>query len=66
MKRAKRLLLTYLVTNQFIRGIYFAKYYGSGGGERNGCWGEKMKTEGEGKKNEKKAKRGKGKRRKRA
>ena len=30
------------------RGIYFAKYYSGGGGD--GCWGEKMKTEGVGKK----------------
>ena len=38
------------------RGIYFAKYYGGGGGERMAA----------GEKNEKEGKRGKGKRRKRA
>ena len=48
------------------RGIYFAKYYGGGGGGKYGCWGKKMKTEDVGKKNEKEGKRGKGKRRKTA
>ena len=48
------------------KGIYFAKYYGGGGrGDKNGCFGKKMKTGGVGKKI-KKRKRGKGKRRKTA
>ena len=37
-----------------------------GGGEKNGCWEKKMKTEGVGEKIEKEGKRGKGKRRKKA
>ena len=42
----------------YLRGIYFSKYYGQGGGEM--VPGKKMKTETEGKRgNEKKGKKGK-------
>ena len=44
------------ISKKEVRGIYFAKYYGGGGGKKNGCWGKKMKTEGVVKKMKKKGK----------
>ena len=48
-----------LLLSNINRGINFAKYYGGGGGDKNGCWEKKMKTEGVGKKMKKTGKGGK-------
>ena len=44
------------------RGIYYAKYYGQGGGEKKWCRGKKMKNEAVRNKMKKEGKRKKGKR----